>query len=680
MSPTVPLSSFTSTFPLLFFFVLSLLLLLPSPAFGSSSPLHLLDLFLLKPSSLSFSPPFTPTTLSYSLSSPTLLSTLSLQPSTSPSNSVQLRVNDGPFFTLTATEAEDVDLLEGINHLFLQVVHEDDASRATLTYLITVCNGVDCHQQVDAATPSAQLLSLVLPQVNLTPSFSSTVFAYTALSHRHTHGVVVVPTLLQSSPGVLIVASMNGDTFTSIASTRRSPPIPMKMGTNVLFVQVRDAQSQLCTYTVHIDRTGAGEAKKKRDAVDMNDEIEYIGGFAYIRIREASADLMSLVVSVGQLSPRFSPSVHQYHMTVDHHVPTLQVTAKLKDKEGKLVVFYTHSTSSSPAPATFALIPDTASDVIPLCVGVTSIKVQVTSYDGEVSDFYILTITRASEADENEGGTAELLPSAVSSTKYPAVPHRVKPSPSKHADPTLLGLRGQSYDVHVETGQVYCLVSEPHLLINARFVNMAVLNSDGSTNADRDPIIGIGEVAILTRTGHQLHIETGTGEAGVRGFSRVSLNEQPMNVEDQAFIENTAEGEHEGIYATTPTSLTELLAFNSSNTFTIITPNWHIVLLDTREGIVPRATLSAPLDLGAHGLLGQTWRDKKEGRLHSHDLEREVGRGGVGLSTEGTEDSMEVLEGSMEDYRIKDGSLFSAKFEFNLYEPEGGELTPQERR
>ena len=418
--------------------------------------------------------------------------------------------------------------------------------------------------------------------------------------------------------------------------------------------------------------------RRSGDAVDMSDEIEYIGGFAYIRIREASADLMSLVTSVGQLSPRFSPSVRQYAMTVDHHVPSLQVTAKLKDKEGKLVVFYTHSTSSSPTPATFALIPDTASDVIPLCVGVTSIKVQVTSYDDQITDSYLLTISRFSEAEENDGTTAELSPSTAASARYPAVPHRVKAASSKHADPTLLGLRGQSYDVHVEIGQVYCLVSEPHLLLNARFVNMAVLNSDGSTNTEKDPIIGIGEVAVLTRTGHALHIETGTGEAGVRGFSRVSLNEQPMNVEDQAFIENTAEGEHEDVYSTS-SSHTELLAFNTSNTFTIITPNWHIVLLDTREGIVPRATLSAPLDLGAHGLLGQTWRDKKEGRLHSHDLEREAGRGGVGLSSEGTEDSMEVLEGSMEDYRIKDGSLFSAKFEFNLYEPEGGEMSKERR-
>ena len=72
-------------------------------------------------------------------------------------------------------------------------------------------------------------------------------------------------------------------------------------------------------------------------------------------------------------------------------------------------------------------------------------------------------------------------------------------------------------------------------------------------------------------------------------------------------------------------------------------------LLDTRGGLIPRISLTSTLELGAHGLIGQTWRAKREGRLHAHDSERGQGRGGVGLSTEGVEDSMDVLEGSMED-------------------------------
>ena len=120
-----------------------------------------------------------------------------------------------------------MDLLEGINHLFLQVVREDErAPEPTITYLLTVCNAVDCHAQPDALTPTAQLRSLHVPSVNLTPAFAPATFAYAGLTTRHTHGAVLVPTLLQPSSDALIVASMNGDTFTSIASAGAATPCP----------------------------------------------------------------------------------------------------------------------------------------------------------------------------------------------------------------------------------------------------------------------------------------------------------------------------------------------------------------------------------------------------------------------------------------------------------------------
>ena len=39
---------------------------------------------------------------------------------------------------------------------------------------------------------------------------------------------------------------------------------------------------------------------------------------------------------------------------------------------------------------------------------------------------------------------------------------------------------------------------------------------------------------------------------------------------------------------------------------------------------------------------------------------------------------MEVLEGSMEDYRVRDGVLYSSLCEFNLYESEGSEVSSDE--
>ena len=259
----------------------------PSASAGASSPppLQLDGLNLLRPSSLSLSPPFESGCLSYSLSSPTLLSSLSLQPSASPSLSLQLRVNDGPFFSASSESAEEVELLEGVNHVFVQVVREEATGGSLqlheppLTYLLTVCNGVDCHEQSEAATPSAQLSSLHLPQVNFTTPFSPSTFSYSALTGRHTHGAVVELKLLQPGDGRLTVASMNGDTFASIVAHQRSHSLPLKMGDNVLFVQVRDAASQLCTYALRIHRSAELIGHEAQQAGAREDDtVEYVGG------------------------------------------------------------------------------------------------------------------------------------------------------------------------------------------------------------------------------------------------------------------------------------------------------------------------------------------------------------------------------------------------------------------
>ena len=173
----------------------------------------------------------------------------------------------------------------------------------------------------------------------------------------------------------------------------------------------------------------------------------------------------------------------------DYHAPSVQLTVKPKDRDASMLAFYTSSLSSSPAPVALALTRDVPTSAIPLCVGTTTIRVQLTSYDGQLQDSYSLIVTRASEADEGDGVTAELSPSPAAPSR--PLPHRVKPVVSAHADPTLLGVRGQSYEVHVEVGQVYNLLTEPHLLINARFVNIDALNSDASREG-ADAVIGIG--------------------------------------------------------------------------------------------------------------------------------------------------------------------------------------------
>ena len=628
----------------------------------------LTSLEIVKPASLILDPAFDPTTYSYSLRSPTLLSAITLVTRTaSTSHSAQLRLNDGPFFHLSGGDKEEVELLEGINHVFLQAINED--TRETTTYLVTVCNGLNCHRQRPADTPTSQLLSLFIPNVNLTPAFSPTTFTYSAHTSRHTHGVIVVPTLAQPAEQ-LVVSSLNGEIFAAIEPLQRSHAQPMRMGANYLFVQVRDEQQQLATYWLVIERHVDDSEHKHKSAEERANEIEYNGGLAYVRIKQASAELSSLVSSAGLLTPRFAPDLRAYSMEVDFHTPSMTLIASPKDADAKLTLSYTWSISSSPQPTQVAIESNTMSAPIGLCVGKTTVRVAVTGYDGKESDVYSVVVHRGSEADESEGG-GELQTSHAANRNGQHSVHHAKQKSDQHADPQLMGVNGQRYPVHVEDGQVYNLITEPHLLVNARYVSLPALDDTGKPTGEA--VLGIAEVGLKTRTGHQLYLQTGAGErAASAGFSRVSLNQLTMNIDDQANIDNSEESTHEDGSSPATQANTELLAYNTSHVFTVITPTWYITFTDSSAGIQPLAALHSTIDIAAHGLVGQTYREKRFGRLHDHG---EAGRGGVGgRREEGQEDSMPLLEGSMEDYRVRDGLLYSSFCEFNLYESEGSAI------
>ena len=682
------------------------------PAFASS-PLQLCRLQLLRPSSLLLFPPFSPSVLSYSLSSPTLLSSLTLSASVcgGVSPTLQLRLNDGPLLQLDSASAaeEEVELLDGVNHLLL-LLQDDDAQQhdAPLPVLLTVCNGLDCHTEDEADTASAQLAALLpaASSVRLSPAFAASVFSYSAAVSRHVHGLSLSPSLLQPN-GQLVVASLNGEAFTAVPSAGRalSSPraMPLRRGRNVLFVQVRDAQHQLCTYTLLMQRS-MDSASSGGSQAGAEDSIQYIGGLAYVRVHEASTELSSLLCSAGLLSPRFQQELRQYRLTVDFHTASLTVTATPKDSEAQLRLLYSSSLSAAPAPVSLPLQKDRQSADISLGVGLTRIMLQVTSYDGEKRDSYTILVSRLSEEDEADG-TAELRPAALplsaaapASAASPraaalqrAAPHRSRLVSTQLNQATLQGVRGQQYSVSVESGSVYSLLTEPHLLVNARFVHAASLlpNTARARARAEAGSMAIAEVGILTRSGHVLHLETGLGaqeaddEAELE-FGRVALNEQLMNVGDQAEIDNRVEsrheqeaGESEGEQAALSfSSHSELLVYNSSRCFTLVTPQWRITLRDSpTAGIVPTVELRRPLPFDAHGLIAQTWRDKREGlqRLHGSaaDRQRQSSARLGSSSADGSEGGLELLEGSMLDYRVRDGQLFSHDFPFNLFESEG---------
>ena len=115
---------------------------------------------------------------------------------------------------------------------------------------------------------------------------------------------------------------------------------------------------------------------------------------------------------------------------------------------------------------------------------------------------------------------------------------------------------------------------------------------------------------------------------------------------------------------------TDKIHLNSSTRLVVTTSTFLIALTSLTDGINVRISLTSPLTLEAHGLIGQTWRSKRE-NLHQHSAAASApvaSHVDSDESEEGEEDSMEHVEGAMADYRLRDGGLFSEQFEFNLYE------------
>jgi formylglycine-generating enzyme required for sulfatase activity len=98
-------------------------------------------------------------------------------------------------------------------------------------------------------------------------------------------------------------------------------------------------------------------------------------------IASANADLSSLVISAGTLSPVFDSSVTSYTASVDYSVTSITVTPTLADATASVTV------------NTVAVTSGTASGAIGLSVGANTITIAVTSQSGVIKT-YVVTLER----------------------------------------------------------------------------------------------------------------------------------------------------------------------------------------------------------------------------------------------------------------------------------------------
>ena len=206
---------------------------------------------------------------------------------------------------------------------------------------------------------------------------------------------------------------------------------------------------------------------------------------------------------------------------------------------------------------------------------------------------------------------------------YTVTCYKAPPTTSVSGDPQFVGLRGQSYQVHGVAGEVYSIVSDEHLQMNSRFVFLSkgdcpVVNGIKQTNCYAHEGSYLGAIGIKTAAGDKLKLVSGPAKTG---FAEVSLNGRPVKVgSDHGFM-----------------------SFNHSHLVTVQVGNFHMEFDNSDMFINQRVRVLDWASLNAHGLLGQTWRQKTYPNSVKH------------------------IEGRVDDYVVQGKDLFGDKFIYNQF-------------
>jgi len=209
-------------------------------------------------------------------------------------------------------------------------------------------------------------------------------------------------------------------------------------------------------------------------------------------------------------------------------------------------------------------------------------------------------------------------------------------SPSVVGDPQFTGLRGQNYQVHGVSGEVYSIISDEHLQMNSKFVflhkgSCPTIDGKKAQGCWSHPGSYLGEIGIKTAGGDRLLIVSGDYKTG---FARIELNGSPMRIGDSAEMpcpDQDAPG---------------FVSYNSSFIVTVQVGNFRMEFENSDMYINQKVRVLASWDkLTAHGLLGQTWSKKTY-----------------------ENSAVKYIEGTVDDYVIKGKNLFGDEFMFNKFQ------------
>ena len=280
-----------------------------------------------------FSPAYNVSTTAYSDTVAGTVTSVSLTPTLS-GGGATVTINGTAVASGTASPAISLPVgVTGIHIVVDSATTEDD-------YTVNVTRG---------PSPAANLSSLKISRGTLTPAFNSGVISYTASVANGVTSMTVTPTATYTGTTITV----NGVT---VASGSASSALPLNIGANVITTKATASDGITTkTYTLTVTRAGG-----------------------------VNANLSSLKVSRGELSPVFNVSTTSYTANVVNGVTNMTVTPTAADPDATIKVNGMAVTSGSPSGA------------IALSVGANTISTIITASNGSTTKTYTVTVTRAS--------------------------------------------------------------------------------------------------------------------------------------------------------------------------------------------------------------------------------------------------------------------------------------------
>lgn len=289
------------------------------------------------------SPAFTSGTSAYTTTVPNLPAIITLTPTL---NDPLATVTVNGTTVASGSASSPISLVTGSNTITVVVTAQDGTTHST--YTITVTRPL---------SSDANLSALALSTGTLSPAFAVATTTYNASVSNATASVTITPT---AESTVITSIKVNG---TTVASGSTSTAIALAVGANTILTVVTAQDATTQTYTVNVYRT--------KSTTDVG-----------------NADLTSLTIAKGTLTPAFNSGITTYTDAVPNETSSITVTPINANSSSVTKVNGTVTASGNPC------------GCVPLLVGSNTITTSVTSPNGTVKN-YVTTVTRAPSANND---------------------------------------------------------------------------------------------------------------------------------------------------------------------------------------------------------------------------------------------------------------------------------------